>query len=131
MNKNAPVEHETAEQSSPAVHTIHQEEFMALAMRQMNPEADITEKLTEKHIDKMLDNDRLQIQEKRVSVREQGIMRIILVTLAMIFFIVLICLLKDQPAVMEKVIYTVGGVVAGAIGGYGFGKSKSKSDDDE
>ena len=79
MNKNAPVEHETAEQSSPAVHTIHQEEFMALAMRQMNPEADITEKLTEKHIDKMLDNDRLQIQEKRVSVREQGIMRIILI----------------------------------------------------
>ena len=53
MNKNAPAEHETAEQSSSAVHTIHQEEFMALAMRQMNPEADITEKLTEKHIDKM------------------------------------------------------------------------------
>ncbi len=36
----------------------------------------------------------------------------------------LIILLKDNPDIMEKIIYTVGGVVIGAFGGYGFGKNK-------
>lgn len=45
------------------------------------------------------------------------------IVIAMIFFVVIIVLLKDNPDVMEKVLYTVGGVVIGAFGGYGFGKN--------
>lgn len=44
---------------------------------------------------------------------------------AMAFFILLVILLKDNPEVMEKIIYTVGGVVIGAFGGYGFGKNRN------
>ncbi len=44
---------------------------------------------------------------------------------AMIFFILLVILLKDNPDVMEKIIYIVGGVVIGAFGGYGFGKNRN------
>ncbi len=44
---------------------------------------------------------------------------------AMVFFIFLVILLKDNPDVMEKIIYTVGGVVVGAFGGYGFGKNRN------
>lgn len=45
--------------------------------------------------------------------------------IAMIFFIVIIVLLKDKPDIMEKVLYAVGGVIAGAFGGYGLGKKQS------
>lgn len=45
--------------------------------------------------------------------------------IAMVFFIILVILLKDTPDVMEKIIYTVGGVVIGAFGGYG----KNKNDE--
>jgi hypothetical protein len=43
----------------------------------------------------------------------------------MVFFILLVILLKDIPDVMEKIIYIVGGVVIGAFGGYGFGKNRN------
>ena len=46
-------------------------------------------------------------------------------TIIMIFLIVIIVLLKDNLYIMEKVIYAVGGVIAGAFGGYGFGKNKN------
>lgn len=42
----------------------------------------------------------------------------------MIFFIVVILILKDIPDVMEKIIYGLIGLVAGAFGGYGIGKNK-------
>lgn len=42
----------------------------------------------------------------------------------MLFIIVIIIFLKDTPDVMEKIIYTAGGLIAGALGGYGFGKTK-------
>lgn len=45
---------------------------------------------------------------------------------AMAFIIIIIVLLKDNPEIMEKIIYTVGGVVIGAFGGYGYGKNKSE-----
>lgn len=32
--------------------------------------------------------------------------------------------LKDTPDVMEKIIFAVGGVTTGALGGYGFGRAK-------
>ena len=41
---------------------------------------------------------------------------------AMAFFVVVIILLRDDTDVMEKVIYAVGGVCAGAFGGYGLAK---------
>lgn len=43
----------------------------------------------------------------------------------MAFIVVIILLLKDIPDIMEKIIYTIGGLAAGAIGGYGFGKFKN------
>ena len=42
----------------------------------------------------------------------------------MLFVIALVILLKDNPDVLEKVIYAGGGLIAGAFGGYGYGKNK-------
>lgn len=47
-----------------------------------------------------------------------------LVALALVFFTAIIVLLKDNPDVLEKIIYSVGGVIVGAFGGYGFGRQK-------
>lgn len=44
--------------------------------------------------------------------------------LFMVFIVVLIVLLKDKPEILEKVLYSMGGLIVGAFGGYGFGKSK-------
>ena len=46
------------------------------------------------------------------------------IVVAMIFFVIIILLLEDKPEIMEKIIYTLGGVIAGAFGGYGFGYGK-------
>lgn len=35
-------------------------------------------------------------------------------------------LLKDNPDIMEKVIYAAGGLIAGPVGGYGIGKNKTE-----
>ena len=42
----------------------------------------------------------------------------------MIFIIVLVFLLGDKADILEKVLYTIGGLIVGAFGGYGFGKTK-------
>lgn len=39
--------------------------------------------------------------------------------------IVIIILLKNQPSVMEKVIFSVVSLVAGALGGYGYGYKRN------
>lgn len=52
----------------------------------------------------------------------------IVVFLFMVFIVVLVFLLSDKPDVLEKVLYTLGGLIVGAFGGYGFGKTQK---DDE
>ena len=42
----------------------------------------------------------------------------------MIFLVVVIVLLKDKPNIMEKMIYAAGGLIAGAVGGFGYGYKK-------
>lgn len=51
-----------------------------------------------------------------------------MVLLFMIFIVILVNLLIDKPDILEKVLYTMGGLIVGAFGGYGFGKTKK---DDE
>ena len=36
----------------------------------------------------------------------------------------ILVLFRDNPEMVEKILVAVGGLIAGAIGGYGFGKSK-------
>jgi hypothetical protein len=47
---------------------------------------------------------------------------------ALIFIVVMVVLLKNQPDMLEKILYTLGGITAGAFGGYGFGKHQSNDD---
>lgn len=81
----------------------------SIQMRSISsPETAVMKKLTPDHISKYLDGAELEMKNR-----------------AMVFFILLVILLKDIPDVMEKIIYIVGGVVIGAFGGYGFGKNRN------
>lgn len=44
-----------------------------------------------------------------------------------IVIVVIVILLKDKADIVEKVLYAMGGLIIGAIGGYGFGKTKGDS----
>lgn len=93
----------------------------------ISPESHVMNRITSEHISDFL---RVSEQEMRLGYQDEKQKRIItLVTVifAMIFFIAIIILLKATPDVMEKIIYAAGGLVAGAFGGYGYGKHKRES----
>lgn len=90
-----------------------------------SPEATVMEKLTQDHITKFLDSSELEMEKSYSEKFHRKIFTFLTMIVAMIFFIILIILLKDNPDVMEKIVYIVGGVVIGAFGGYGFGKNKN------
>lgn len=93
--------------------------------RQENP---IVKKITPEHIDKYLDGTKLELQESYKEKHERKIFNLLILIVALVFIIVLTWMLKDNEAILEKILYTLGGLVAGAFGGYGYGK---KSNEDE
>lgn len=90
----------------------------------ISPQVELMKKMTPEHVTSFLEGQkeatRFQFQESRENKIFAGIVLIIV----LIFVIAIIILLKDNPDIMEKVLYAAGGLVAGAIGGYGYGKTK-------
>ena len=41
-----------------------------------------------------------------------------------ILFAVIIFVFKDNPDVVEKILFTTGGAIVGAVGGFGYGKAR-------
>lgn len=89
----------------------------------------IAKKINEEHITNYLDGAKLQMQNEYKERHERKIFVVILVALALSFIIGIIYLLNDKPTILEKVIYAVVNLVAGAFGGYGFGRHVGKNDD--
>ena len=90
-----------------------------------SPEAAVMKKLTPEHISKYLDGAELDMKNSYAEKFHKKVFTFLTIIVAMVFFIAIIVLLKDNPEVMEKIIYTVGGVIIGAFGGYGFGKNRN------
>lgn len=86
------------------------------------PEAVVMKKLTPEHISQFLDGASQEMQKSYAERFHKKIFTFLTMIVAMIFFVVIIMLLRDDTDVMEKVIYAVGGVCAGAFGGYGLAK---------
>lgn len=103
--------------------------FGMMGIAQMSQENEIAKKITENHISSFLDGTREQMQNDYKERHEKKIFTLVLVFFALCFFITVIILLKDKPDILEKVIYSVSGLVAGAFGGYGFGRHQNKDDD--
>lgn len=98
----------------------------SIQMRSISsPETTVMKKLTPDHISKYLDGAELEMRNSYEEKFHRKIFTFLTMIVAMAFFILLVILLKDNPDVMEKIIYIVGGVVIGAFGGYGFGKNRN------
>ena len=80
------------------------------------PEAVVMKKLTPEHISQFLEGASQEMQKSYTEKFHKKLFTFLSMIVAMIFFVVVIILLRDDTEVMEKVIYAVGGVCAGAFG---------------
>lgn len=94
----------------------------------LSPEFSVAKKITSEHISKYLDDSGTNMKLGYKERHQNKIFIFSLVVVALIFFLALILLLRDKPDLLENIIYTVGGFVAGAFGGYGMGKHKGHND---
>ena len=104
-------------------------EHMQVAAIQMggmfSPANDVSKKITEEHIKQYLEGSKSEMEHSYAEKKQQKIFILLTMFLTMVFLVVVIVLLKDIPNIMEKIIYTIGGIVAGAFGGYGIGKHRN------
>lgn len=91
-----------------------------------SPEATVMKKLTPEHISMFLAGSEQEMKNSYAEKLHKKIFTLLTTILAMIFLIVIIVLLKDKPDIMENVLYTIGGVIAGAFGGYGLGRNRNE-----
>lgn len=106
------------------------QEFGMMGIGHLSPENEITKKINEEHITNYLDGAKEQMKSDYKERHEKKIYTVILVVLALAFFIAVIVLLKDEKTdILEKIIYSASSLVAGAFGGYGLGKHSNHSND--
>lgn len=120
---------EDALENVPPEHKKIIERYMISSSVQMrniaSPETAVMKKITSEHISKYLDGAEQEMKNSYAEKLHSKIFAFSITLIGMIFFLVLVVLLKDTPDVMEKVLYVAGGFLAGVFGGYGFGKNKS------
>ena len=92
----------------------------------LSPQNAISKKITEEHITQYLDGAREDMQNSYAEKKQNKIFAFLVLLMTMVFFVVIILIHKDKPEIMEKILYTLGGLVAGAFGGYGFGKKRNE-----
>lgn len=118
------------EEMSPEVRK-HVEKFMISSVQMggvVKSENAISKKITEEHITAYLNGSKEQMLEAYKEEHEDKIFKAIILFIVLAFIVVVILLLKNTPDIMEKVLYTLGGLLGGALGGYGYGKSKRDDD---
>jgi hypothetical protein len=105
------------------------ERSMSMMVGQFSRESAIEKNIQPEHIsaylEGMSDSTKRSFRERR----ENKVFALLLVAVALVFFIFLIDKLKDNPELLQNIIYAVIGLIAGALGGYGVGQKK-RSDDD-
>jgi len=106
---------------------VKQMMISAVQMRGMaNPESAVSKKITEAHISEYLAGSREDMQRGYQEKRDRKIFNFFITVLGIAFIIAIIILLKDNPEMLEKILYASGGIVAGAFGGYGYGKTREE-----
>lgn len=94
-----------------------------------SPQVEIMKKVTAEHITQMLSSREAESQRHYAEKREKKRFYLAWLVIVCIFVLAIIGLLRDHPETLEKVLYAAGGLIAGAVGGYGYGKSARNDDD--
>ena len=90
----------------------------------ISPQTELMRKVSSENISELL---QLQKQENELiykDSRNNRIVSIVAVSIVAIFAIVIIILLKDQPELLKEILIPLISLIVGAVGGYGFGKSR-------
>lgn len=90
----------------------------------ISPQIELMKKMTSEHVTEFLDTQKKAMENQFKESRENKIFLFAVLVVTLIFIILLVFLLKDKPDIMEKVLFTLGGLITGLFGGYGIGKSK-------
>lgn len=93
-----------------------------------SPEGEIAKKITEEHIDKLLDNQgKAMDYAHKDEVHKKIFLGFVgLVMLGAVFGVIL--LLKDKPEIMERILTVIVTAVVSGLGGYGVGKIRNGGD---
>lgn len=94
-----------------------------------SPQVEIMKKVTPEHITQMLRSQEAESQRRYAEKREKKRFYLVWLLIVCAFVLAVIWLLKDHPETLEKVLYAAGGLIAGAVGGYGYGKSARNDED--
>lgn len=97
--------------------------------RVVTPEAELMRKMTPDNIDNFLEGQKkAQEYDYKEGIANKFFYSFIIVVV-LAFIVGLVILLKNKPDLLEKVLCTVGGLITGLLGGYGFGRSKNTNND--
>ena len=106
---------------------VEQREFIEQSLSiatcfQNSPESAVSKKINEEHISTFLKDsgDNMRLTHKGQT--QNRILTFAIAFLLVFFFCFIIWVFKNYPDVVEKLIFTAGGVIVGGLGGFGFGK---------
>lgn len=85
---------------------------------------ELMKKMTPEHVSEFLDTQKKEMENHYKENRENKIFLFAILLITLVFIVLLIQMLKDKPDIMEKVLFTLGGLITGLFGGYGIGKAK-------
>lgn len=100
--------------------SMHMAKFM-----ESSSENSISDKITEQHITKYLESSEKNMENSYRDKNRNRWFLLAVMVLAIIVVFGIMIVFKDNPDMVEKILYAAGGFTAGALGGFGFGKSKS------
>ena len=91
----------------------------------------LVDRMNPEHVTQALENEKQaelhQFQIAELEHRDNNNNRLFLLALVLVvtgIIVTILVLFRSNPEMVEKILVAVGGLIAGAIGGYGFGKSK-------
>ena len=90
----------------------------------ISPQLELMKKMTSENVTEFLQGQRESANNQFKESRDHKILLAFTLVISFLFITVLVILLKENPDILEKVLYTLGGLVTGLLGGYGYGKSK-------
>jgi len=113
--------------ASPEVRRILERSYESITMMSgmVGPrESAIEKQVRPEHIPQFIE---LKEKEAQLAYKDNNSNRIYKIAAGIIgggVIITVLVLFRDKPEMVEKILYAVGGLAAGAFGGYGYGKTK-------
>jgi len=125
------MQHDELLDSLPEVDRTAVNSLLLLMMQGTRESSALVERMNPEHVTQALENERqaelhqfqkAELEHKGNNSNRLFMFAVVLVVMGLI--VTILVLFRNQPEMVEKILVATGGLIAGALGGYGFGKSK-------